>query len=510
MLNGMRNLLTITSFVIVSILAACGEDLNRPSSQETISAPATTPSTQTERPRSSTTGLLEATTTTRAESPSTIATRTAITVPLQGPTAECSNSIDLRWSRSPDTILAGVPGDSILQIAGGFEEVAILTKCGEDLLVTTGSWTFQAFELGESYLAPPEANERMRFRWFEDPLLLEEPGWLPAFAEIEEVLPSAAPMTLTIGQTHGYVGNSCGEPSLAYGIFATDEFGVQEPWAVDGLHLAATWREGGFIANDKGDFAIIEPLCTDDGSWSRLVLGTFDIETGDLLEFRRLWGFERWSTASSVNHRGPTTLALDDDGAILIGGGEDPADMLHVDELCASARPLRPGGGDWALFEAGGLRRQLHHCMDGQLLSSVVVDTEGSVFWAADVNGDGVEQVFVGSTSVMAGGATAWTLVGDAIAPLMLEGSQLRLWNGSFGGEYGQFGCIGSEFAQLVAPSGGETVTVRLTLYAVEGTSARITSTESVEVLRASYFSDADPFIPETPLPLESQIRSCR
>lgn len=141
-------------------------------------------------------------------------------------------------------------------------------------------------------------------------------------------------------------------------------------------------------------------------------------------------------------------------------------------------------------------------------MSTAEISADGTVFWASDVNQDGVSEVFVGGTGAQPHGR-AWTLSGGRIQPLILDGNHFRLWAGTLRRDYGVFGCVDDQYAQLVATKFGGDIEITLTLTEVDGTQARVASTESVVVQRGEFFTTRDPLEPIAELPFEDRIVAC-
>ncbi len=107
----------------------------------------------------------------------------------------------------------------------------------------------------------------------------------------------------------------------------------------------------------------------------------------------------------------------------------------------------------------------------------------GEFFVSLDSNEDGIEEVFVGGTSVTAAGGTGFTLVNDTLLPILRDdGSHLDIVSGSFvTNMFNDYGCANGQLVQILLTTDGLDGVATRTSYRIEGPLARTVEMEEIE-----------------------------
>ena len=106
----------------------------------------------------------------------------------------------------------------------------------------------------------------------------------------------------------------------------------------------------------------------------------------------------------------------------------------------------------------------------------------GEYFGSIDSNNDGVEEVFVGGTSVGGGGGGLYSLIDGELAPIRTDiGGELQLFTGDFGGRFGEYGCRDGLFVQVEVRGDGDDAWATRTFYRIEGHSATVVDVERID-----------------------------
>lgn len=134
-------------------------------------------------------------------------------------------------------------------------------------------------------------------------------------------------------------------------------------------------------------------------------------------------------------------------------------------------------------------------CVDGDVVDQVGISSEGTVYYATDIDGDGNAEAWLGGTAVSWGGAEAWTAVDHRVVPIMLGDTPLTAWSGfqsivdedgaGVGERVGMHGCADQRLTQTVVDWRHDeaVITWSVTTTAISGASAGVDSVETGELI---------------------------
>lgn len=122
-------------------------------------------------------------------------------------------------------------------------------------------------------------------------------------------------------------------------------------------------------------------------------------------------------------------------------------------------------------------------CADGVPISTTTwCCGMGEYLGIMDSNRDGIEEVFVGGTSVGAAGAGVYSLVDGQLAPIRTEnGEELSIVDGDLGDAYYRHGCRDENFVQVEVRLEGDKAWADRTTYRIDGHQAPVSTTSRIE-----------------------------
>jgi len=122
-------------------------------------------------------------------------------------------------------------------------------------------------------------------------------------------------------------------------------------------------------------------------------------------------------------------------------------------------------------------------CRDGRPISTTQWCCGMSEYSGAiDSNGDGIDEIFVGGTSVGGAGGGIYSLVDGVLAPIRTEdGAEMYLFTGDIGGSIGDYGCRDGLFVQVETSAQGRSAWATRTFYRFDGHRATIVDEERIE-----------------------------